>query len=187
MIIFPVSIMMMDDDDDRSFMEKLYIQYRHLMFRKALKIVEQPQNAEDVVSAACESLIENVDTLRKLNVCKLRAYIVSTVRNASVDFVRKRNRQGSKRFLTDDEKAFDIPDETPLDEEMIRKAEAQMLRQALQKISKSERELLKMKYFDLASDAEIAEAIGIGVNSVRYYLTKARRSLRRILEESDFL
>ena len=68
---------------------------------------------------------------------------------------------------------------------MIRMIEVDILRKALRKIHKTERELLQMKYFDMATDAQIAEKFHIGTNSVRYYLTKARRSLRRILEEEE--
>ena len=90
MLIFPTAIMMMEDEDDRAFMEKLYLDHRYLLFKIAYAIVQDYQVAEDMVSEACVSLIANIDTLRKLNNCKARAYIVTTVRNASLDYVRKR-------------------------------------------------------------------------------------------------
>lgn len=186
MLTLPVAIMMMEDGDDRSFMEKLYVQHRYLLFRTAYNVVRNPQTAEDMVSEACVSLIENIDTLRKLNICKLRAYIVTTVRNVSLDYVRKRDRQSEKYFFTSDEKSFDLPEQAQVDDDLIRKAEVDILRKALHKIHKTERELLQMKYFDMATDVQIAEKFHIGTNSVRYYLTKARRSLRRILEEGEF-
>lgn len=185
MMTLPIAIMMMEDGDDRSFMGKLYIQHRYLLFRTAYNIVRHPQTAEDIVSEACVSLIENINTLRKLNICKLRAYIVTTVRNVSLDYVCKRDRQSEKYFLTGDEKSFDLPDQAQVDDDLIRMIEVDILRKALRKIHKTERELLQMKYFDMATDAQIAEKFHIGTNSVRYYLTKARRSLRRILEEEE--
>lgn len=74
-----------------------------------------------------------------------------------------------------------------MEDELIRQAEGQAIRQALKKIHRSERDLLQMKYFDLMSDSEIAERLHIAKNSVRYYLTKARRSLKSILEKEEFL
>ena len=73
-----------------------------------------------------------------------------------------------------------------MEDELIRQAEGQAIRQALKKIHRSERDLLQMKYFDLMSDAEIAERLHIAKNSVRYYLTKARRSLKSILEKINY-
>ena len=48
--------------------------------------------------------------------------------------------------------------------------------------------MLIMKYFSQMDDAEIARQLGINKNSVRYYLTVARRSLKEELkgeEDSD--
>lgn len=187
MIMFPAAIVMMDDEDNRSFMEQLYIQHRYLLFKVAYDTVGDPQIAEDMVSEACMLFIENIEILRKLNICKQRAYIVSTIKHVSVDYVRKRNSQGRRQFFVGEEKAFDIPEQDQMEDELIRQAEGQAIRQALKKIHRSERDLLQMKYFDLMSDAEIAERLHIAKNSVRYYLTKARRSLKSILEKEEFL
>ena len=43
------------------------------------------------------------------------------------------------------------------------------------------RELLSMRYYEMRSDSEIAEKMGIGKNSVRQYLTVARRKLKEEL------
>ncbi len=43
------------------------------------------------------------------------------------------------------------------------------------------RELLSMKYFEMRPDSEIAEKLGIGKDSVRQYLTVARRKLKEEL------
>ena len=43
------------------------------------------------------------------------------------------------------------------------------------------RELLSMRYYEMRSDSEIAEKLGIGKNSVRQYLTVARRKRKEEL------
>lgn len=187
MLIFPTAIMTMENDDDRAFMEALYLKHRYLLFKIAYGIVNDPQTAEDMVSEACISLIANIDTLRKLNSCKIKAYIVTTIRNTSLDFVRKRNRQNQKNFLSGDDGNFSIPDQERIDDDLIRRAEISAIRIAMKKMQASERELLQMKYFDMKTDAEIAQKMHIQSNSVRYYLTKARRSLRQILEENNLI
>lgn len=187
MLTFPAAIMLMDDDDDRVFMEKLYVEHRYLLFKVAYDIVKDAQTAEDMVSEACISLIANIDTLRKLNICKVKAYIVTTVRNASLDCVRKRSSQSRKSFLTDEEHNLNVPGQEQVDDDLIRRAEITAIRFALKKMRDPDRELLQMKYFDLMSDAEIAQKLHIQSDSVRYYLTKARRNLRRILEEERLI
>lgn len=48
MLIFPTAIMMMEDEDDRAFMEKLYLDHRYLLFKIAYDIVKDYQVAEDL-------------------------------------------------------------------------------------------------------------------------------------------
>lgn len=72
MIMFPAAIVMMDDEDNRSFMEQLYIQHRYLLFKVAYDTVGDPQIAEDMVSEACMLFIENIEILRKLNIAGKR-------------------------------------------------------------------------------------------------------------------
>ena len=187
MTIFPMAILMIDNEDDRAFMERLYVEHRYLLFKVAYGIVKDPQTAEDMVSEACISLIAHMDTLRKLNTYKVRAYIVTTVRNVSLDCIRKRNRQSRKNLLMDAEGDFDAPEQTQVYDDLIRREEIAAIRMALDKLRAPDRDLLRMKYFDLLSDKEIAQKMHIQSSSVRYYLTKARRNLGRILEEEKLL
>ena len=61
------------------------------------------------------------------------------------------------------------------------------LREALRKVEgrASEgggtRELLSMRYYEMRSDSEIAEKLGIGKNRVRQYLTVAKRKRKEEL------
>ena len=48
-----------------------------------------------------------------------------------------------------------------------------------------ERELLRMKYYEELDDAEIGRILGLGRDSVRPCLTRARRRLRAVLKEVD--
>ena len=45
----------------------------------------------------------------------------------------------------------------------------------------------RMKYFDLLTDKEIASYLEIKTDSVRYYLTLARRRLKSVLSEMKYL
>lgn len=75
-----------------------------------------------------------------------------------------------------------------IDDALLVEAESQALRSAINRLKPRERDLLIMKYFSQMDDAEIARQLGINKNSVRYYLTVARRSLKEELkgeEDSD--
>ena len=73
--MIPIAILTLENDDDRSFIIRLYADYRWLMYKIALEIVQDAQAAEDIVSQAMCEMIDVLDDLRKINSCKLKAYI----------------------------------------------------------------------------------------------------------------
>lgn len=185
MIIIPVAILAIGNEDDRAFMVRLYVDYRWLMYKVALSVVREPQLAEDMVSQTLCEMIDNLEKIRAVDCCKLRGYIVSFVRNVSVDFVRKRDRQGKYFFLTGEE--AEVAAEDSVDENLIRMAEIDALKRGLARLSENDRLLLTMKYFDGLSDEEIAARLGVAKASVRTYLMRARNRLCQRLKEDELL
>lgn len=95
----PVMVFLaMENEQDRAFITQIYLDYRKLMYAVAMEIVRDPQAAEDMISAALTEMIEQIETLKKINCCRLRSYIASIVRNDSLDYVRKRNRRQLRVF-----------------------------------------------------------------------------------------
>ena len=181
-----IILLPIENDDDREFLTRIYLDYRRLMFSVAIEIVKDPLVAEDIVSMAVLEMIERIDVLRKVNSCRLRSYIASIVRNDSIDYVRKRNRQGKYCVFSEDEPLIDnIAEEGTLEDEIIRRVEGEMLYEGIAKLSESERLLLTMKYIDDVPNKEIARLLGIGNDSVRSYLSRARRHLKQIIMEEE--
>ena len=185
MMFIPVAILSIGNEDDRAFMVRLYVDYRWLMYKVALSVVREPQLAEDMVSQTLCEMIDNLEKIRAVDCCKLRGYIVSFVRNVSVDFVRKRDRQGKYLFLTGEE--AEVAAEDSVDENLIRMAEIDAMKRGFARLSENDRPLLTMKYFDGLSDEEIAARLGVAKASVRTYLMRARNRLCQRLKEDELL
>lgn len=185
MMFIPVAILSIGNEDDRAFMVRLYVDYRWLMYKVALSVVREPQLAEDMVSQTLCEMIDNLEKIRAVDCCKLRGYIVSFVRNVSVDFVRKRDRQGKYFFLTGEE--AEVAADDSVDENLIRMAEIDALKRGFARLSENDRPLLTMKYFDGLSDEEIAARLGVAKASVRTYLMRARNRLCQRLKEDELL
>lgn len=66
MLTFPFVILAIENDDDREFMKRLYIQYHEKMFRMAYASTSSVHDAEEAVSDACVSLINKISVLRQL-------------------------------------------------------------------------------------------------------------------------
>lgn len=186
MITLPLMILAIENEDDRTFITQVYLKYRKLMYAIAIDIVREPQIAEDMVAAAITEMIEKIDTLRKIKSCRMRSYIASIVRNDSIDYVRKRDRQGKYEFLPDDDEMMNrIPVEGSVDDRILQTAEIEVLRKGIARLHQRERTLLLMKYVDEKDDKEIANTLSIGQDSVRTYLSRARKHLLQIIEEVE--
>ena len=164
-VMIPTAISRMERGEDRDFLLELVKENGSLMYAMAFQILGNEPVANDMVSEACMALMKKTAYLRTIAEEKQRLYILAIVKNNCLMYLRKHWRE---RLFYDGHEL-----ETSL--------ASQMLREALQKVDGRTRDLLSMKYFEMRSDSEIAEKLGIGKNSVRQYLTVARRKRKEEL------
>jgi RNA polymerase sigma-70 factor (ECF subfamily) len=74
---------------------------------------------------------------------------------------------------------------TSVDDELIREAEADQLHKALDLLKEKQRDLLNMRYFLNLNDEEIAEIYGLKSGSIRSLLSRARKELADIIRETE--
>lgn len=172
-----------ENQTDREFMEALYLENYALMYQKARSLLGSHHEAEDAVETAMLKLIDRIDLLRQCKAGSRRAYLLSCVRNAAIDSLRRQK----KGYSFDDvnEKLERMPDDTAVDEGLIRQAQIHSVACALKRLPPRERELLKMKYFDEMPDAEIAALIGVSRDGLRNRINRARRKLAALLQEVE--
>lgn len=174
------------NEEERRFITQIYLDYRKLMYAVAMEIVRDSGIAEDMISASLIEMMEQIDALQKINCCNLTSYVASIVRNNSLDYIRKRDRRQTKFFLPKDEDALNqAASPENVEEAFLLRAEIAELRAAIERLSPEERMLLTMKYLDGMGDREIAGVLGVAKDSVRTYLSRARRRLRKIMEGKE--
>ena len=83
MLIFAT---MINDVDDRAFMQEVYQQNERLMYAIALKYASNTQDCEDIVHDTVERLCKNIIKIKGLPNSALRAYVVYAVRNTAINF-----------------------------------------------------------------------------------------------------
>lgn len=77
--------------------------------------------------------------------------------------------------------------ESKTDDAIIAEAEIKEVQAAWARISEKNRDLLRMKYFELLDDKAIASELHVAKNSVRAYLTRARRELKDELKKGGII
>ena len=61
--MIPYCILVIEDDDDRAFMERLYNNYHRLMYSKIIEILKDEWDTEDVMQSVLEKLIDKIPEL----------------------------------------------------------------------------------------------------------------------------
>ena len=181
MLIFTT---MINDVDDRAFMQEVYQQNERLMYAIALKYASNTQDCEDIVHDTVEKLCKNIAKIKELPNSALRAYVVYAVRNTAINFRKHQstiNRHIQQLSGDDSNSEYDQP------ESIIERIEdLQEKRTRLTKVwtqlTDAEQELLYRKYVLDQTTAELAGIFQCSRDSIRMRLSRARRKSLRLMK-----
>ncbi len=136
------------------------------------------RNAEDSRDVVQESFLRAFNYLDTFRGGDVRAWLFSIVRNTCYTWLRK-NR--SSDLLTEfDEAAHSSQSPSPEDLE-LRRADAELLREGLEKLPAEFREVLVLREMEELSYREIADVTGVAMGTVMSRLSRARRRLHDLL------
>lgn len=179
MMFFPIVILSMPLGDERDFMEQLYTQHYRLMFSTAWKYCKKKELVEDIISDSCMSLMDKIGILKELDENKLRIYIVSTVRNACLNALKKEKRR-SKRFIHLDDTQIDS---ICSDENIGAKVELDILLEQvihiIESLSEKEQLIIRMKFSLGLDNAAIAKEVGLSETSISKYVSRIREKVKK--------
>ena len=169
---------------EEKFLTDMYCRYYGLMKMYALKVVADENIAEDMVHEACIRLIGHVEKLRRMNEPVLVSYLRTTVRRVSLNYIaRTDNKRMSAALRAGEELPVELENSSEdIADEVVAKVTAAEMMECIKQLPQIYQDLLNFKYFLEMTDSEIGETLGISKNSVRQYLTRARRKVFIIYE-----
>ncbi len=94
--MIPMIIMAIEDEDDRSFMANLYVDYQRLMYKVITSYTTNKWDADDIFQSTLPKLIDKLADLRRMSKDKLTNYIYSTCKNTAINYLQKKG--GLKEF-----------------------------------------------------------------------------------------
>lgn len=172
---------------DQEFISQLFANYERLMYYTVRKYISDPHQREDIVQTCLEKLIDRVQTLKNLNDAALANYIVVTVKNTSINYLKRKEVESSKyeefRLLSD---LIQVPS-ISLDDIVIYKENLVTLRNIWPLLDEETRLLLECKYFLGYDNKELAKMLGCAPSSIRMKLTRARRSVLKKLKVGELI
>lgn len=181
--MYPLFLLGIEDEDDRNIIADLYEQYYPIMKKTAYEISGDYNVVEDLINDAFVKLINKTPILKSLGCCKRTSYIVYTIRNVTIDYIRHRSVED--RIVTmgmEDDLMDSIADSADTPEEIyVARETYEELGTAIEALTEGDRNLLYCKYNLGLSDKEISEIMNIPQNNIRQYLVRARsRALKKL-------
>jgi RNA polymerase sigma-70 factor (sigma-E family) len=152
------------------------VHYAHLV-RLARHLVDDPGEAEDVVMDAFAGLTRHWKHVRRTEDAFF--YLRASVVNGT------RSRLRRLRVARDRNHTQHDPDSAPAEQLAMIHFEHQAVVLALRTLPRRQREVLVLRYYDRATEAEIAATLGIGVGSVKTHASRGLRAVADRLEETS--
>ena len=160
--MLPICILTIQDEDDRAYMSRLFVQYHRLMYQCTYEVLDDKWATEDAVQTTLLRLIDRIDVVRQLDESKLPGYIAAACRHTAYNVLRH-NRRHPQVPLEDAPEASSAPD---MDELLSRRVELNALARVWPRLDE---------------DSELAREMGVKPTSVRMALTRARKKARAML------
>lgn len=180
----PVIILTIEDESDREFMTRLYLDNERIMYSEMRKMGADTWIMDDVLQDSLIRLIDKIDLLRSLEPRKQVNYVITTVRNQLKNYYRKKER--IRVYSLDDEESFigkTVSAEDSVEDFIFKKEQVSRLRIIWPRLSESTQQLLECKYILGQSNEEIASIFKVKPESIRMKLTRARKEALGYLQD----
>ncbi len=161
---------------DVSALSVIYDRHAGLVYTIAMRILGNPQEAEDLTQDIFLSLTRrsSYDPARG----SLRTYLAILTRSRSVDRIRSRTSRQHLSLRWQSDPGETMTTSTPLDE-AFRQEQSQEVREALAALPDQQQHILHLSYYEGLSQSEIARRLGIPLGTVK---ARARRGLIKLRE-----
>ena len=183
--MIPAVILAIQNEDDRQYMEWIFLSYQRLIYYYIMDLLHDPWAADDVMQECIVKLIDKIDVLKKLSESKRRNYIITTAKHTSISY---RRRESAKEGLPYDEWAEDcvsIRREDDPEALLLHQAEIDQLQFVWDELDERSKFLLSGRYILEQSFEELAQNLGVNPNSVRMMLTRAKRAAIALIKKHE--
>lgn len=166
-----VYLQMIDSPADQTKFERLYYEYRGLMFYIANQILHNKHDAEDAVHNAFVSIAENMKKIGEPVCPKTKGYVVIIVESKAIDIYRNRQRHPEVSY---DEETVGM---------QVDHASSQIIARCFSLLPTRYRHILLLKYQHGYDNREIAKLLDISEANVAKLVQRAKTKLDILCKE----
>ena len=168
---------------NQEFMNWVFENFGQLIWYTARKYCRNEGLWEEIMQESLLRLLSCIPRLRQLSEQKLAGYIAVTARNTTYILLLKEEKDREKCISLE---SIDIADDGPtLEEIILKKEQREQLAKACQGLPDEAYYLLTSYYILGYRTEEMAEELGCAASHVRMKMTRARRQVRKIIQEQN--
>jgi RNA polymerase sigma factor (sigma-70 family) len=155
---------------------RLYQLYKRSMYNVGYRIVNNQEEAEDVLQEAFISAFRNLSYYR--GDATFGAWLKRIVVNKAINYLKKRQLER----LPDNDK-WDVKDEEPSDSLEQFRFSVEQVRDAIARLPDGYRAVLSLYLLEGYDHGEIGEILGISESTSKSQFNRSKKKLKEILEE----
>ena len=164
---------------DRDAIAELVTGQQRYVYSIAMSLMRDPAEAADLTQDAFVRVLKSLGTYR--GETKFTTWLYRLVVNIGLDRLRRR---GRPLVRMDEDPDFDVASEDPLldaPDVVERLEQAAMVRRALDELPDAQRLALTLHYFDELRYEDIADVMGVPLNTVKSHIRRGKERLARAL------
>ena len=169
--------------DDEAF-SNFYESYKAPLYDFLSKRTKHTQYIEDIISETFMAAVKNIDSLRDAQ--KFEQWLKAIAVNEMYAYIKKENKHSENRMSGDyseiaevvDDETIMLPEDFSADKE-----KKQLVADAVNSLSETQREAIYCYYYMGMSISEIAQMTNVSENTVKSRMLLAKKHLKRRLEK----
>ena len=156
--------------------EKEIIPLKHPIFRYAYYMLKNMQDAQDVTQEVLIKIWKKKEEVPSIK--NIRAWTITITRNTCLDFIKSKK---GESFSWDDN--MDAPTRTNPFEELRLNDESNWIKILMNQLPVNQKDVFYLRHFEGNSYKEIGETLKLDESKVKVYLHRARKTIKKSLEE----
>lgn len=162
---------------DQGAQQQLYHLYSRQMFSVSLRIIQQREDAEDILQESFITAFNALETFR--GEAAFGAWLKRIVVNKSLNFLKKKK----IKFQEMKDDAIEIEEEVQVDESQIT---VEDIKKTIEELPLGYRLVFTLYMFEEMTHKEIAEHLEISESTSKSQLNRAKKKLREIIKERHY-
>lgn len=159
--------------------ERLYKNYKRLMFGIAIDILKNEQDAEDAVQEAFIRLADNLDRITDADSPQARNFAAVITRNVCFNVLRRRH-------IEDDIDETDAASDMTAEDEFLSAQGVETLERAVLSLPEKYRDILYLTAYEELSLHDAAKLLGITYENAKSRVKRARKKMSEFLHKDGY-